>query len=109
MTQRVMTDELPLLTVIGPISEPSIVHIQSHSLQQVFVDHVITHTVGTGWMVAEDALDRYLIGRIERHTRKRWVRIVARGFLNPAYTLPIAWNSTFPGTATTSGCSVLSL
>jgi hypothetical protein len=71
---------------IGPISEASIGHIQSRFPQQGFVDHVITPTVGTGWMVAEDAMDRYVIRRIERHTHKRWVRIVARSFLNPAHT-----------------------
>lgn len=83
---------------IGPISEASIGHIQSRFPQQGFVDHVVTPTVGMGWMVAEDAMDRYVISRIERHTRKRWVRIIARGFLNPAHSfancmeLDLPWN-----------------
>jgi hypothetical protein len=71
---------------IGPLSEASIGHIQSRFPQQGFVDHVITPVVGVGWMVAEDVIDRYVIRNIEGRTENRWVRILARGFLNPART-----------------------
>jgi len=37
---------------IGPVSEASIGHVQKSYPQQGFVDHVITPTVGTGWMIA---------------------------------------------------------
>ena len=50
---------------IGPISEASIGHIQSFYPQLGFVDHVITPTVGTGWAIAEDAMDRMVIQRLE--------------------------------------------
>jgi hypothetical protein len=69
---------------IGPISEASIGHVQSYYHQQGFADHVITPVAGGILMVAEDAVDRYVILAIERHTRNRWVRIAARGFLNPS-------------------------
>jgi hypothetical protein len=70
---------------IGPVSEASIGHVQSRFPQQGFVDHVITPTVGIAWMIGEDAIDRFLIERIERRTGNRWIRIAARGFLNPAH------------------------
>ena len=46
---------------IGPISEASIGHIQAQFPQQGFVDHVITPSIGLGWTLAEDSLDRYVI------------------------------------------------
>lgn len=54
---------------IGPLSEASVGHIQKDFPQQGFVDHVVTPTFGLGWMIAEDALDRYLVKRIEAATR----------------------------------------
>ncbi|HXA49197.1 MAG TPA: hypothetical protein VNV86_02770 [Candidatus Acidoferrum sp.] len=69
---------------IGPLSEASIGHTQKDFPQQGFVDHVVTPTVGMGWMVAEDVLDRYLIKRIEARTNNTAARIMARTFLNPA-------------------------
>jgi len=71
---------------IGPLSEASIGHIQSKFPQQGFVDHVITPTVGMGWLIAEDAIDHYVIRRIEASTTNKWIHIAARGFLNPART-----------------------
>src|SRR5580765_275405 len=56
---------------IGTVSEASIGAIQATPPQQGFVDHVITPTVGMGWMVAEDALDRYVIKRVEAATPNR--------------------------------------
>lgn len=72
---------------IGPLSEASIGHIQSQFPQQGLVDHVITPSVGMGWTVAEDALDRYLVRRIEDRTANEWVRLIARSGLNPARTM----------------------
>ncbi len=69
---------------IGAISEASIGHIQAYFPQQGFVDHVITPTMGLAWMVGEDAIDRYIIQRIEDHTTNRWWRMAARTGLNPA-------------------------
>lgn len=72
---------------IGPLSEASIGKVQSVYPQQGFVDHVITPVVGTGWMIAEDALDKYLIQRIERHVDSPVVRLLARGTLNPGRSM----------------------
>jgi hypothetical protein len=48
-----------------------------------YVDLVVTPVVGTGWLVGEDMLDRYLIRRLEDKTSSRVVRLVIRTFLNP--------------------------
>jgi hypothetical protein len=68
---------------IGLLSEASIGHIQDRFPQQGFVDHVITPTVGLGLSVAEDALDKYLIKRMEGRIHNRWARLVLRTGLNP--------------------------
>ena len=68
---------------IGPVSEASIGNIQALYPQQGFVDHVITPTVGMGWMVAEDVLDRYVIKNIEARSSNLWVRRMTRTWLNP--------------------------
>jgi hypothetical protein len=69
---------------IGPLSEASIGHIQGMYPQIGFVDHVITPTVGLGWAVGEDAIDRLLIQRFEEHVANPWLRLAARAGLNPA-------------------------
>ncbi|MFN8008103.1 MAG: hypothetical protein U0V70_13985 [Terriglobia bacterium] len=69
---------------IGPMSEASIGNIQSLYPAQGFVDWVITPTMGLVWMAGEDALDKYLIKRIEGYTRNRFIRIMTRSFLNPS-------------------------
>jgi hypothetical protein len=69
---------------IGLVSEASIGGIQSQSPQQGFVDHVVTPVFGVGWMIAEDALDKYLVRRLEDHVRNRYAVLLVRGFLNPA-------------------------
>lgn len=51
-----------------------------------FVDMVITPTVGTGWLVGEDILDRFVIANIERHTNNTFLWVTARIALNPART-----------------------
>lgn len=69
---------------IGPISEASIGNSQLHSTNVGVVDWVITPTLGTAWVVAEDLTDKYLIRRIEHHTQSVPLMAVARTFLNPA-------------------------
>jgi hypothetical protein len=51
------------------------------------VDHVVTPIGALGFMVAEDALDRYLITRIESWTGNRVLRAAARMALNPSRTM----------------------
>ena len=74
---------------IGPISEASIGNvggdrrIELPNGGQGFVDLVITPTLGTGWLVGEDILDRYVIEKLERKTSNRFLQMMFRG-LNPA-------------------------
>jgi hypothetical protein len=68
---------------IGPISEASIGNVQLHSRNDGVVDWVITPTLGTVWIVEEDLVDKYIIRKVERHTRNVTVLALARTFLNP--------------------------
>lgn len=72
---------------IGPISEATVGKIQARYPQQGYVDHVITPAVGLCWMMAEDALDKYLITHIEDHTQNRWAKMFARAGLNPSRSM----------------------
>ncbi len=69
---------------IGPLSEATIGHIQQEYPQVGFVDHVITPTIGTGWTIAEDYLDRELIQRAETKLHNSWLRMLLRSGLNPS-------------------------
>jgi hypothetical protein len=71
---------------IGPLSEASLGKIQNSYPQQGFVDHVATPATGALWMIAEDAIDRFLIRRIEDRVPAPWVRALARSGLNPSRT-----------------------
>jgi hypothetical protein len=69
---------------LGPFSEASIGNVGYHGTSQSgAVDLVITPICGFGWQVGEDALDRYLIQRIETLTENRVLLIFARSVLNP--------------------------
>jgi hypothetical protein len=72
---------------IGPLSEATIGNTQGFFPQQGFADHVATPAIGLGWMVTEDAIDKYLIRRIEGHTRNPYVWAAVRGGLNPTRSL----------------------
>jgi len=71
---------------IGPISEASIGQIQRYCCQYGFVDHVITPNGGLVWMLAGDAVDRYVTVPIENRVHNRNVRILTRMALNPPQT-----------------------
>ncbi len=72
---------------IGPVSEASIGYIQASYPQQGFVDHVVTPVIGMGWMIAEDAIDKYLIEPFEARVNNFWARILVRGWLNPTRSM----------------------
>ena len=72
---------------IGPLSEASIGHTQAFFPQQGFVDQVATPTIGFAWMIAEDALDKYVVKRVEAHTENPFVRLLVRGGLNPTRSM----------------------
>lgn len=69
---------------IGPLSEASLGHIQAYFPQTGFVDQVITPSIGLGWTLAEDSLDRYVIRLVEAHTNNPYIRVLVRGGLNPS-------------------------
>ena len=71
---------------IGLASEASIGQIQRYCCAYGFVDHVITPNGGLVWMVAGDALDRYVTVPIENRTHNTNVRILARMAFNPPQT-----------------------
>lgn len=69
---------------IGPISESSLGNVGQRKGTSGYVDHVMTPTGGLGWMVAEDALDRFVVRRLESRTGSgRW-RVFYRVALNPS-------------------------
>lgn len=71
----------------GPLSEASIGNVGLRENTTGWVDHVVTPVGGLGILVAEDALDRFLIRRIEGWTRNPVFRALARTLLNPSRTL----------------------
>lgn len=71
---------------IGPLSQASIGNV-GLSGKQTYVDIVMTPTAGTAMLITEDALDRYLIERIESKTKNYYVIIFSRMLLNPTRTM----------------------
>jgi hypothetical protein len=71
----------------GFLSEASIGNVGLRPNTTGWVDHVVTPAGALGFMVAEDAVDRYLITRIESWTGNRVVRAAARIGLNPSRAL----------------------
>jgi hypothetical protein len=76
-----------VLFEIGPASEASIGNVQALYPAQGFVDHVVTPVIGLGWSITEDALDQYLVRRVESHTGNPWIRGLVRSGLNPARSM----------------------
>lgn len=64
---------------IGPISQSTLGNVGLYG-KQGYVDLVITPTVGTAWMITEEALDRYIIRHAEGNLA---ARIILRTVLNP--------------------------
>ena len=71
----------------GPLSEASIGNVGLRERTTGWVDHVVTPAGGLGILVAEDALDRFLIRRIESWTSNRFFRASVRMLFNPSRTL----------------------
>jgi hypothetical protein len=68
---------------LGPISQASIGNV-GKSRKLTYVDLVVTPTVGTALLVGEDALDRFVVRRIESASDNLYLRVAARMLLNPA-------------------------
>jgi hypothetical protein len=52
-----------------------------------WVDFIVTPTVGSLWMLAEDTLDRFVSDRVQGGNRSRRFPKVLRGSLNPSRTM----------------------
>lgn len=65
---------------LGPVGQAAIGNLGQYK-GMGYVDLVITPTVGTGWLVTEEAIDRYIIRHIENHSFV--MRMFARVLLNP--------------------------
>jgi hypothetical protein len=65
---------------LGPISQSSIGNVGLYG-GMGYVDLVVTPTLGTAWLVTEEAVDRYWIRHWER--KGFIMRILLRTFLNP--------------------------
>ena len=71
---------------IGPVSQASIGNVGLHG-KQTYVDLVITPTAGLGLLVTEDALDKYLVQKIERNSGSFYLKITSRMVLNPTRSI----------------------
>jgi len=71
---------------IGPISQASIGNV-GVSRKQTYVDIVMTPTAGIAMLVTEDALDRYVIKKIERYSQNLYLKALSRMLLNPTRTM----------------------
>lgn len=72
---------------LGLVSEASIGNVGLNANTTEWVDHVVTPAGALAFMVVEDAVDRYLIVKIESMTRNRFLRALARTALNPSRTM----------------------
>jgi 2-polyprenyl-6-methoxyphenol hydroxylase-like FAD-dependent oxidoreductase len=71
----------------GPLSEASIGNVGLRPETTGWVDHVVTPVGAFGLMVAEDALDRFVVKWIEARTANRFFRASLRLIFNPSRTL----------------------
>ena len=71
----------------GPISEASIGNVARRHERTGWVDHVWTPVGGILWTMGEDALDRWVLTRVDRHVPHVFARVAARMILNPGRML----------------------
>ena len=72
---------------IGPLSEASIGNVGMRAETTGWVDHVVTPLGAFGLIIAEDALDRFVMKWIEARLKHPFVRATLRLALNPGRTL----------------------
>jgi hypothetical protein len=71
----------------GPMSEASIGNVGLNPNTTGWVDHIVTPAGALGFMVFEDAVDRYLITAVESWTGNRVLRATVRTVFNPSRSL----------------------
>jgi hypothetical protein len=72
---------------IGPVGDAAIGNLGMNPEYKGAVDLVVTPTVGMGWHLTEDILDKYLIQWVERKTGNVWINLLTRSWLNPTRSL----------------------
>jgi hypothetical protein len=72
---------------IGPFSEASIGNVGIRPETVGWVDHIVTPVGAFALIVAEDALDRYVVKWAERRVKNQILRIAIRFAANPGRTL----------------------
>ena len=81
---------------IGPLSEASIGNVGMKPETTGWVDHVVTPAGAFGWIVAEDAVDRYFVQWFEARTQNKIARATMRVFCNPGRGLSNAASGRSP-------------
>lgn len=81
---------------VGPLSEASIGNVGMRPETTGWVDHVVTPLGALGFMVAEDALDHYVVRSAERHIGNSVARAALRIALNPGRALSNAASGRMP-------------
>jgi hypothetical protein len=71
----------------GPLSEAAIGNVGMRPDTTGWVDHVVTPVGALGLIVAEDALDRFLVRWVEERTSNRVWKVAMRLMFNPGRTL----------------------
>jgi len=69
---------------LGPLGDGAIGNVGKQPGTKGVVDLVVTPTLGLGWMMTEDMLDRHLILRLERKVHNPAARLLVRSWLNPS-------------------------
>ena len=74
---------------LGPFGEATIGNVglkpsEKSKHPSAYVDLVVTPLAGTGWLIGEDMLDRFIVRRIEGRTTNRLIRSLLRSWLNPS-------------------------
>lgn len=74
---------------IGPMSEASLENVGKppDRYKMGWVDLVITPTLGMAWMAGEDALDRFVIEKLERKIDNAPGRVAIRILMNPTRSM----------------------
>ena len=67
---------------LGPIGQAAIGNVGKYR-KLTYVDLVVTPTLGTVWLIGEDAVDRYIVRWVERKTNNFYLKIASRMLLNP--------------------------
>lgn len=81
---------------IGPLSEASLGNVGMRPETTGWVDYVITPVGALGLIVAEDALDRYLVQWAERRVKNPLLRIGIRFAANPGRTMANTASGRYP-------------